>query len=429
MKILLVQAYLGTQEPPIFPLGLSYLAAAVKGHNVKVFDPNVVENPPSEFTNILLGFRPEIVGISLRNIDSTNKRKVVFYYRFFKEMISLVEKYLNGHCRLVVGGPGFSMFANEIMRDVPAIEYGVFVEAENAFRELIENLDQPEKVKGIFYRKNRKVMFTGPREHSDLDTLMPPDRTIISMAPYINIPDAIGVETKRGCIFSCSYCVYGFLNGKKYRLINPVRVVDDIEFLYDELGIRHFMFIDSVFNNPLPHAEAICREIIRRSIDVRWSAWFHEKFMTEEFIRIAKEAGCNKVMLSPDGIDPDTLRGLGKSQAKQDILRCFNMLKSDIGKIEVYYNFFKNPPKQNLVGFLSLLRFYVRAKFQLKSRVHFEFNSLRIEPHTELCEMALKEGLIDVNDPLLYPKYYTNTDTWYIDKAFNVWLRVKESLS
>jgi len=115
MKILLVQAYLGTQEPPIFPLGLSYLATAVKGHNVKVFDPNVVENPPSEFTNILLRFRPEIVGISLRNIDSTNKRKVVFYYRFFKEMISLVEKHLNGHYRLVVGGPGFSMFANEIM--------------------------------------------------------------------------------------------------------------------------------------------------------------------------------------------------------------------------------------------------------------------------------------------------------------------------
>ena len=41
MKVMLIQAYLGRKELPVFPLGLAMLAAVLPGHDVKIFDPNV----------------------------------------------------------------------------------------------------------------------------------------------------------------------------------------------------------------------------------------------------------------------------------------------------------------------------------------------------------------------------------------------------
>lgn len=425
MNILLVQAYLGRTEPPVFPLGLSCLVSSIKGHNLKVFDPNVSKDPYVELANTLDRFRPDIVGISIRNIDSTNKRKVVFYYKYLRDMIDVVKSNIYSPSKIIVGGSGFSMFANEIMHDESRVDYGVFLEGEQTFPELIENLEQPEIVKGIFYRRDGEAIFTGPRDQVDLNSVPFPDRTVISLEPYKGTRDSIGVETKRGCMLDCIYCVYGFLNGKRLRLRNPGMVVDEIETLVRDMGVKRFTFVDAVFNIPLSHAEVICKEMIKRNLDVSWSAWFHEKYMTEEFVQLVKEAGCNKIILSPDGFSDKVLFILGKNLRKKDILRTFDIIKKVDDGIEVCYNFFKNPPGQDLITFLKLLYFYFRAKFLLKERVHFEFNSIRIEPHTRLYKIALEEGLIKKNDGILYPKYYTNPDTVYIEKIFDMMLRLK----
>jgi radical SAM superfamily enzyme YgiQ (UPF0313 family) len=418
MNILLVQAYLGETETPVFPLGLSCLTAAIKGHNLKVFDPNILPSQHQELANLLRKFRPDVMGISLRNIDSTNKRKVVFYYKYFKEMINVVNDISGNRIKIIVGGPGFSMFAIKIMYDEPRIDYGVFGEGEITFPQLIENLETPQKVKGIFYRKGKKILFTGPRKNPDLDNLQFAYQSLFNLEYYMNIPDAIGVETKRGCALGCIYCIYGFLNGKQYRLRKPVSVGDEIEFLVKKKGIKHFTFIDSVFNLPLDHAKSICSEIINRKLNVSWSAWFHDKYLTKEFVQLFKKAGCNKFILSPDGFSDRTLKRLGKSQNKEDVLRAFNILNQFTG-IEICYNFFKNPPGQNLRNFILIVLFCIKAKLRFKNKIHFEFNSLRIEPHTKLCDIAIDEGIIEKGENLLFPKYYINRKTWYIEKFFD----------
>ncbi len=366
MKVLLIQSYLGGAEPLVFPLGLSSLAASIKGHKVKIFDPNVFSNPHNEFVALLKSFNPDILGISLRNIDSTNKRKVVFYYPYLKEMVDLIKDVISNHCKIIIGGSGFSMFASEIMQDEPRIDYGVFLEGEGTFPELLENLGRPEKVKGVYYRKDGNVFFTGLRDQIDISSLVLPDRTLIDVGLYTETPDSIGVETKRGCVLNCIYCVYGFLNGRKLRLRAPEMVINDIEFIANNLHVKSFTFVDAVFNFPLYHAEAICRDMIRRKINISWSAWFHEEFITEKFIQLAVGAGCNKIILSPDGFSDKSLFLLGKSFKSKDILRVFDILKNVKG-IEVCYNFFKNPPGQDLSNFISLMSFYLKAKHQLKN--------------------------------------------------------------
>lgn len=422
MKVLLVQSYLGGSEPPIFPLGLSCISSSLYGHEVKVFDTNISENPFKDLEKIVKEFSPDVIGLSLRNIDSTNKREVVFYYDYLKKKLDAITAASNA--KIIIGGSGFSMFAKEIMENEPRIDFGIFLEGEVTFPKLLQNLDSPERVKSIFYRKDGKIVFSGPGKQIDLNMVAFPDRESIPVSNYKSFSEAIGVETKRGCILDCIYCIYGFLNGKELRLRDPVKIVDEIEILTTKYGIERFTFVDSVFNIPKKHAEMICNEIIRRGIKVSWSAWFNEKELSRDFVELVIATGCKNIILSPDGFSERVLKKLGKNITKNDIMRSYNTLKSIAG-FEISYNFFKNPPGQSLSAFISLIFFFIRAKLQMRNRVHFEFNSVRIEPHTKLYRIAVEEGFIKGGENLLYPKYYTNPSTRYIEKLFNAVLKLK----
>ncbi|MCK4819555.1 cobalamin-dependent protein, partial [bacterium] len=144
MNVLLVQAYLGGNEPLVFPIGLAYIKASITGHDVEVFDTNASKKPFEDLGEVLENHSPQVVGISLRNIDSTNKREVVFYYSYLKETIDVIKK--QSQAKIIIGGSGFSMFAREIMEEEGRIDYGIFLEGEKVFPALLENLDNPQKV-------------------------------------------------------------------------------------------------------------------------------------------------------------------------------------------------------------------------------------------------------------------------------------------
>ncbi|KJR40925.1 Fe-S oxidoreductase [Candidatus Magnetoovum chiemensis] len=428
MKILLIQSYLGKTELPIYPISIASLLPHLSNHNVKALDLNVVENPFDELKKTVKTFQPDLTGISIRNIDSTNKKTIVFYYDYLKETISIIKEQSNS--KIAAGGAGFSIFAREIMNDEPRIDYGFFLESENTFPKLLDNIAKPENVKSLFYRRDGEVLFTGAEDNAPaMDELQLPDRTLIPIDKYKHVPWGIGVETKRGCALNCIYCVYGFLNGKAYRLRPAHKVAEDIETLVSQHGVTHFTFIDSVFNMPRSHAENVCKELIRRKINATWSAWFIEKGFTRQFAELIKAAGCTNVILSPDALSNSVLKKLGKAITKDEIVETYNMLKT-IGDIEISYNFFKNPPGQKFSHFLAVLLFCITAKLELRGLVHFEFNSLRIEPHTKLHQIALAEGVVsEEEESLLRPKYYTNGKTKYIEHIFNLLLTMKKRKS
>lgn len=422
MKVLLLQAYMGEGESAVFPVGLALLASSVWQHQVKVFDPNISPNPYGELKTILLDFEPAVVGISLRNIDSTNKRTVKFYYAFLGELLDIIKSV--SKAKIIIGGSGFSIFASDIMEYEQRIDYGVFLEGEQVLPALIENLDSPERVPSIYYRKNGKVLFTGSAPPCDLNLLNTADWAILPMLSYTVRRDAIGVETKRGCALGCVYCVYGFLNGKRYRLKKPELVVNEIEYLTQHCGVQRFMFLDSVFNIPMAHAEAVCHEILRRGLRVNWSAWFSEAAITDDFLQLVAQAGCDTVLLSPDALADPVLKTLGKNLTFKQVIETYRRLRTS-SCFDVSYNFFKNPPGQTFYNFLSIAFFCLKAKFQMGRKVHFEFNSLRIEPHSQLYQIALREGVISEGVSLLLPRYYTNRKTWLIGAFFDLLLKAR----
>ncbi len=399
MKILLIQSFLGRKEKPIYPLGLAYLAAHLPHHTVKAIDPNVLDRPMDEIVETIKSFQPEFVGISLRNLDTTQIMDPFVYLQGFKQTLTVVEAYA-AKAKIVVGGSGFSIYAKEIMQKFSRIDAGVFLEAEDSFVELTDNWEGRDKVKGLYLRQEQGVIFTGHREFRSIEKLPFPDWDTVPVEPYKHLLDAVGVQTKRGCGLKCAYCNYPFLNGACYRFRSPEAVGEEIEKLVKDYGVERFIFVDSVFNVPREHCESIMREIIRRKLKVKWTGWYNERNLDKELVDLAVEAGCEFFSFSPDGFSDASLKALGKNLRKKDILRVYDLMKQ-YPRALVGYNFFINPPGQTFIDLLKLIAFGIKVKWNFRGRcLGFLLGSIRIEPDTPIFELAVKEGFIRRETPL-----------------------------
>ncbi|TAN62254.1 radical SAM protein [bacterium] len=402
MKVLLVQSYLRDKSEPVYPIGLAYIASSLTGHEVRILDLNIAKDPYAELNAVMASFKPDVAGISLRNIDNQKRIELYYYYKDFELLLKNINT-ANPDTIIVVGGAGFSMFAEEIMKQNPAINYGIYLEGEDVFPELLKNIKEPESVKGIFVRKHGKVAFTGQRALPDFRRLPPPRRDMIDITPYLANQSGIGIQTKRGCILKCAYCNYPVLNGSVMRLREPAGIVDEIAELVNRYGVKHFIFADSVFNLPQKHAKAICEEILKRNIKVEWTAWLDIRYVDKGFLLLAAKAGCKSVAFSPDAISNSALKALKKGISEDDIWKTVALFTEteELKKLNVSFGSFINPPGETLAGLLKTIFFYFRVKLALKRRGGASLNWIRIEPDTEVYNIALKEGLLDKNTALL----------------------------
>ncbi|MCI5165406.1 MAG: B12-binding domain-containing radical SAM protein, partial [Candidatus Electrothrix sp. GM3_4] len=189
MRILYVQQYLGGDELLVMPIGLLYIATAASSHEAKLFDMNASKKPYEELDNIIQEYDPHVVALSLRNIDSQQRTNLKYYYLDLPKTLQLV-KTAKSEVTLVVGGAGFSMFAETIMQRHHEIDFGVYLEGEVAFPALLENLQHPHKVPSLYYREGEELKFTGPGPLVDLEKLPIPRKDII--------PDIKIYETGKG---------------------------------------------------------------------------------------------------------------------------------------------------------------------------------------------------------------------------------------
>lgn len=404
MKVLLIQAYLGRKEKEgnIFPIGLCYIGTALadRGHEVKLLDPNLYDEPYTEIERRSRDFMPDVVGISLRNIDTTQKLDLFCYYKTLMPTVAVVKKAVPG-ARVMVGSTGFSMFARQIMEKNPDIDFGVFLEGDESVPELLDNLENAWNVKGLFVRKDDSVIFTGVRSLPDVNRIPFPRRDFAEVDKYIDdVFFNIGIQTKRGCPLKCAYCSYPFLNGSRLRLRSPVNIVDEIEYLKNKFGIDRFMFADSVFNLPVKHAQDICKEILRRKLKVTWNAWYDIKNFNEELMLLAREAGCVSMAFSPDAASDDSLIALGKSITEKDIYRVLAIAKKTKG-VSFGFSFFCTPPAQNFRGFLKTLKLFFLVNFGLLGRGGTGMGWIRVEPDTLMHKIAIEDGIIKETDNLL----------------------------
>ena len=193
------------------------------------------------------------------------------------------------------------------MEQCKSIDFGVTREGEITLIELCQGLDY-EKIKGLIFRKNDEVVYTGEREFIlDLDSIPFPKYEKFDLKKYIT--EEIAILTSRGCPYSCIYCPVKTAIGRKFRVRSPKNVVKEIQYWYEN-GRRSFGIVDDNFMMIKERVLNICSEIENQSLTklelrcpngIRADQYDHEllskmKKIGFEYLAIGVEAGNNKIL-------------------------------------------------------------------------------------------------------------------------------------
>ena len=208
----------------------------------------------------------------------------------------------------------------------------------------------------------------------------------------------------------CIHCSDTFLLGHRVRLRSPTDVVDEIESLVKDHGVRQLFFCDQIFNIPPTHAIAICQEIVARKLDIRWSAWFneHRNTLPDDLMVWLKRAGCGLLSFSPDHVDDRMLKNLDKNFRHEDMLYTVQIAKKH--GMDVEYSFFLNSPGEDTRSLFAILKFLVHARMELGPQLRLftllMMQPIRIYPHTRLFELARETGLVDRDHGLVEGQFW-----------------------
>jgi anaerobic magnesium-protoporphyrin IX monomethyl ester cyclase len=412
MRVLMVQTLSMEEAPPerVYPIGIVCLAGRLsdQGHCVSLLDMNMAQDPFGALKERLLDFQPDLVGLSLRNVDPLGNRASSLLPPFI--VATRMVDALAPQSWIVAGGTGFSLFPERIMQELPEIDYGVAGEAEISFPSLVSSLSNPRGSKRPHIRNGAGSLLPAPSTELDLSRYTPPARQLLDPTPYLGINSYVapmGIETKRGCPYHCAYCVYPKLQGSGLRCRPPVSVVDEMESLSKEYSVSTFHFTDPVLNIPRGHLEEICHEILRRKLKFRWSGFIREDHLDEKNIALFEKAGCECFFFSADGLCQESLDVLKKGMSEADVLKAAALAAaSDVISV---YHFMVNVPGETEATVAKGMRLLDRI-YDLHSPKRnlgtVVLNNIRILPGTIIEKIARQEGVIGPETDLLYPVYY-----------------------
>jgi len=399
MKILLLSVNRERIPYPVFPLGLAYIASVLKeeGHQVRIVDLCFCDNVEEELRYQALQWRPDLIGLSLRNLDNLTYPTSLSYLPETEEVIALCREYSGA--KVVIGGSGFSLAPMELLR-VLDVDFGVVGEGENPIVSLVRCLERQIPVEGI----------PGVIARGDLPESVPaidrvksigfPYRDLLDNGRYLRHGGMGNIQTKRGCPFECIYCTYPLLEGSSVRMRPPEDILQEIRALKEHHGVDYVYFVDDMFNFPRAHALGLCRSMADQGVGLKWTAFVNPGYVDEELIDAMGEAGCMGIEFGTDSGSPTMLGQLGKSFSTEDISRASEICRR-AGIPFAHYLLLGGPgeDEKTLEESASLMD-------HLEPTAVIVMVGIRIYSGTQLESISLSEGIIGPDSNLMYPHFY-----------------------
>jgi anaerobic magnesium-protoporphyrin IX monomethyl ester cyclase len=380
-------------------LSIGYLAAYAvsRGHAVEAVD--MYTWPWERVTDFLTRSHWDVVAVACsHSIDRDSAYKVA---RFVKECGSTI--------KVVFGGHHSSAMAEQIVRNLP-VDVVVVGEGEETFEEVLrtwENNGDIHDIKGLVFMEGDTVVKTAERPPlQNLDSLPFPirgdisgNRTVAAIFPfplpqlkykgkYIGSRTYASIATSRGCPYKCQFCSVATFWGTTYRMRSPGNVVDEIEILAEKHGAQHINFLDDIFTVEPERVIEICREILRRGIEVTWDSMTRVDSVNEDMAYWMRKSGCMFTSFGIETGDDIVMKNINKKINNERVIRAFDIFRKQ-GIATVALMMVGNPgeTRASINESKKLLR-RIRPNLTVAAKAE-------VMPATELYERATRAGLVD----------------------------------
>jgi len=284
-----------TQMHEVYPpLGLLYVAAALKqnGIDVRLIEARAMGLSHDDVIEKVKEENPDFVGITTITARINSAL-----------CLSAKVKELNPDIKVILGGPHIH-FEHRAVINESSVDFCVRGEGEITTLELIKTVSSGGNLrdaKGVTFKEDNTVVVNPDRPFvRDLDTFSFPDRGLLQSPVYRGMwtegRTFSPMLATRGCPYLCQFCDAPAIWGRVHRRRSVADVLDELEQIYNEFGVRYVRFVDDLLVANKKWAIELCRGIIERGLnDLSWACDGRVGLMSEELLEELKKANC-KVM-------------------------------------------------------------------------------------------------------------------------------------
>jgi len=342
MKVLFVEPpkdywfVMGEYLPP--PYGILQLAAFLESKNndveIEVLDCQAQSLDWKELGKRIESYQPDIVASSALATCNT--------YVAIRALETA--KKVKPNVLTIAGGQHFTATAQESLETYPEIDVIVRGEGEQTLVELVQAASRNSsfsKIKGISFRRNKKVLHNPPRPLiENLDELpLPGYHFVKDVVHKYHFTAMAGprtryalVEGSRGCQHRCTFCSQWRHWGGKWRRKSPKRIADEIQFCYENYGSRFLWLTDDNFGLG-KRASDLANDIIRRGIsdDIMWFMQIRCDDIVKHYDILPKmrKSGLRWVLLGVESHSTSTLKKFKKKTSPEDAKVAVKLLQEN----------------------------------------------------------------------------------------------------
>ncbi|MBK5092337.1 MAG: cobalamin-dependent protein, partial [Actinobacteria bacterium] len=304
-------------SPPVIPVGLEYLVSPLEsaGHSVPVLDLSFSEDPLDDIAAFLDSFKPDVIGFSVRNVDTSVFGNDVFFLEDVKRLIASAKEHSDVP---TVAGGSATFCSQEPLREYLGVDYLVCGPGEKAFPELLDAIEASQETPRIIDGWASGIV----------PGLTHKRAALIDYGPYLEGDNPAGLEFRKGCDWECPFCV----ERKRKVLAREIPAVIKEARALVKAGAGKIFICDSEVNADLDRTNSLLEALAGEELGIEWTGYFRPSPFDGDIARLAAASGCRMLTLSVNSWD---LSRENSPYSASDVSRFCQLSKNEGIKVAV----------------------------------------------------------------------------------------------
>lgn len=328
--LLLAHGYFLLEDPkervimkPYAPLGLLYLCSHLrsKGFTVDVFDTTF--STKADLIQFLQTETPSVLGLYANLMTRSN-------------VVELIAIARAAGWATIVGGPEPGAYSLEYL--AAGAQFVVSGEGEKTLEELLlalrVNQGNFSNIRGLAFLDAEGNLCQNPARDQiqNLDDQPWPAREAIDLHRYVRTwrehhgMGSVNFITARGCPFRCNWCSHQ-VYGQSHRRRDPIKVIDEIEWLLQTYSPDMMWISDDVFTINHQWIRAYHEEMRRRNIRIPFECISRADRLTPEMMDLLAELGCFRMWIGSESGSQRILDSMDRGVKIEQVQRAVEMCR------------------------------------------------------------------------------------------------------
>lgn len=196
------------------------------------------------------------------------------------------------------------------------------------------------------------------------------------------------IYTSLGCSWKCHFCMINSIFGtNRYRMRDPIEVVEEVLMLYRKYGIKTFKITDEMFVLNERHYKAICAGLIASGISSDLNIWAYSRIDTvkPENLSLLRRAGFKWLALGIESGSAHVRDGASKKLRNNDIVGIVRAIQNS--DINVIGNYIFGLPDDDINTMQETLNLAMELNTEFAN-----FYSAMAYPGSKLYDDAIEKG-------------------------------------